>query len=196
VKPVFFETPEELRAWLEEHHETATELWVGMYKRAPGRPSVTWPQVVDEALCFGWIDGIRKGIDDISYANRLTPRKPTSNWSAVNVKRFGELKRQGRVRPAGRAAFDRRRKERTGVYSYEQRHQVKLDPAFEKRFRAKKKAWSWFEQQAPSYRTTAVYWVMTAKRPETRERRLEQLIEDSGRGRRVPPFVPRRGGSA
>jgi uncharacterized protein YdeI (YjbR/CyaY-like superfamily) len=196
MKPVFFETPEELRAWLEEHHETATELWVGMYKTASGRPSVTWPQVVDEALCFGWIDGIRKGIDDISYANRLTPRKPTSNWSAVNVKRFGELKRQGRVRPAGQAAFDRRRKERTGVYSYEQRHQVKLDPAFEKRFRAKKKAWSWFEQQAPSYRTAAVYWVMTAKKPETRERRLDQLIEDSGRGRRVPPFVPRRGGSA
>jgi uncharacterized protein YdeI (YjbR/CyaY-like superfamily) len=196
MKPVFFEAPEELRAWLEEHHETATELWVGMYKKASGRPSVTWPQVVDEALCFGWIDGIRRRIDDISYANRLTPRKPTSNWSAVNVKRFGELKRQGRVRPAGQAAFDRRRNERTGVYSYEQRHQVELDPAFEQRFRGKKRAWSWFQEQAPSYRTTAVYWVMSAKRPETRERRLEQLIEDSARGRRVPPFVPRRGGSA
>ena len=196
MKPVFFETPEDLREWLDWHHETATELWVGMYKKASGRPSVTWPEVVDEALCFGWIDGVRKRIDDVSYANRLTPRKPTSNWSAVNVKRFGQLKRQGRVRPAGQRAFDLRTKAKTGVYSYEQRHQVKLDPAFEKRFRAKKKAWSWFQAQAPSYRTMAVYWVMTAKKPETRERRLEQLIDDSAGGRRVPPFVPRRGGSS
>lgn len=193
MRPRYFATAEDLRAWLEEHHETAEELWVGLYKKGSGRPSVTWPEVVDEALCFGWIDGIRKGIDAERYANRLTPRKPTSNWSAVNVKRFGELKRQGRVRPAGQRAFELRTKAKTGVYSYEQRHQVVLDPAFEKRFRAKKKAWSWFQEQAPSYRTTAVYWVMTAKKPETRERRLEQLIEDSAGGRRVPPFVPRRG---
>jgi uncharacterized protein YdeI (YjbR/CyaY-like superfamily) len=196
MKPRFFEEPQDLRAWLEEHHETATELWVGLYKKSSGRPSVTWPEVVDEALCFGWIDGIRKGIDDVSYTNRITPRKPTSNWSAVNVKRFGQLKRQGRVRPAGQRAFDLRRKAKTGVYSYEQRHQVKLDPAFEKRFRAKRRAWSWFEAQSPSYRTTAVYWVMTAKRQETRERRLRQLIDDSGRGNRVPPLAPRPGRSS
>jgi uncharacterized protein YdeI (YjbR/CyaY-like superfamily) len=165
MNPVFFERPEDLRAWLAEHHETADELWVGLYKKSSGTPSVTWPEVVDEALSFGWIDGIRKGIDDVSYMNRITPRKPTSNWSAVNVKRFGQLKRQGRVRPAGQAAFDLRTKAKTGVYSYEQRHQVRLDPPFVKRFRAKKEAWSWFQEQAPSYRTTAVYWVMSAKRP-------------------------------
>jgi uncharacterized protein YdeI (YjbR/CyaY-like superfamily) len=193
MRPRYFETPEDLRAWLEEHHEMAEELWVGLYKKSSGRPSVTWPEVVDEALCFGWIDGVRKSIDAQRYANRLTPRRPTSSWSAVNVKRFGQLKRQGRIRPAGQRAYDLRTKAKTGVYSYEQRHQVVLDPAFEQRFRAKKKAWAWFQEQAPSYRTTAVYWVMTAKRPETRERRLERLIEDSAAGRRVPPFVPRRG---
>ena len=196
MKPRFFATPEDLRAWLEEHHESADELWVGLYKKASGRPSVTWPEVVDEALCFGWIDGIRKGIDDVSYTNRITPRKPTSNWSAVNVKHFGQLKRQGRVRPAGQRAFDRRTRAKTGVYSYEQRHEVRLEPAFEKRFRARKRAWSWFQDQAPSYRTTAVYWVMSAKRQETRERRLRQLIDDSGRGKRVPPLVPRPGRSS
>ena len=190
MRPKFFTTPEDLRAWLEKHHETAEELWVGLYKKASGRPSVTWPEVVDEALCFGWIDGIRKSIDAERYTNRLTPRKPTSNWSAVNVRRFGQLKRRGRVRPAGQRAYDLRTKAKTGVYSYEQRHQVVLDPAFAKRFRAKKKAWSWFQEQAPSYRTTAVYWVMNAKKPETRERRLEQLIADSARGRRVPPLRP------
>jgi len=195
MKPRFFAKPEDLRAWFERHHETADELWVGLYRKSSGKPSVTWPEVVDEALCFGWIDGIRKSIDAERYMNRITPRKPTSNWSAVNVKRFGQLKRQGRVRPAGQRAFDLRTKARTGVYSYEQRHEVKLDPVFEKRFRAKNKAWSWFQAQPPSYRTMAVYWVMTAKRPETRERRLEQLIADSAKGRRVPPFVPRRGGS-
>jgi uncharacterized protein YdeI (YjbR/CyaY-like superfamily) len=193
MRPRYFETPEDLRAWLEKHHETADELWVGLYKKSSGRPSVTWPEVVDEALCFGWIDGIRKGIDAERYTNRLTPRKPTSNWSAVNVKRFGQLKRQGRVRPAGQRAFDLRKKAKTGVYSYEQRHQVKLDPALGRKFRAKKKAWSWFQHQAPSYRTTAVYWVMSAKKLETRERRLEQLIADSGRGQRVPPLRPPSG---
>jgi uncharacterized protein YdeI (YjbR/CyaY-like superfamily) len=193
MRPRYFATPEDLRAWLEQHHETADELWVGLYKKGSGRRSVTWPEVVDEALCFGWIDGIRKGIDAERYANRLTPRKPTSNWSAVNVKRFGELKRQGRVRPAGQRAFDLRTKAKTGVYSYEQRHQVVLDPAFEKRFREKKRAWAWFQEQAPSYRSTAIYWVMSAKKPETRERRLEQLIADSARGRRVPPLAPRAG---
>ena len=190
MRPRYFETPEDLRAWLEEHHETADELWVGLYKKGSGKPSVTWPEVVDEALCFGWIDGVRKSIDAERYANRLTPRRPTSNWSAVNVKRFGQLRRQGRVRAAGQRAFDLRTKAKTGVYSYEQRHQVTLDPAFERRFRARRKAWSWFQEQAPSYRTTAVYWVMSAKGPETRERRLERLIEDSACGRRAPPFTP------
>jgi uncharacterized protein YdeI (YjbR/CyaY-like superfamily) len=196
MRPWFFETSEDLRSWLEEHHETADELWVGLYKKGSGRPSVSWPEVVDEALCFGWIDGIRKGIDDQSYMNRLTPRRATSNWSAVNVKRFGQLKRQGSIRPSGQRAFDLRTQARTGVYSYERRHEVVLGPAFERRFRARKKAWSWFQEEAPSYRTAAVYWVMSAKKPETRERRLERLIEDSAQGRRVPPLAPRPGRSA
>ena len=185
MKPRFFQTPEDLRTWFDEHHETARELWVGLYKKASRRPSVTWPEVVDEALCFGWIDGIRKSIDDNSYMNRLTPRKPTSHWSAVNIRRFGQLKRQGRVRPAGQRAFDLRRRDEGGAYSYERRHEIALDPAFEKRFRAKRKAWSWFQAQAPSYRTMAVYWVMSAKREEARVRRLERLIEDSTLGRRI-----------
>jgi uncharacterized protein YdeI (YjbR/CyaY-like superfamily) len=195
MRPKFFETAEDLRAWFEEHHETAAELWVGLYKKSSGRPSIAWPEVVDEALCFGWIDGIRKSIDSERYMNRLTPRKPKSHWSAVNVRRFGQLKRQGRVRPAGQRAFDLRRKDETGV-SYELRHQITLDPAFERRFRAKKRAWSWFQAQAPSYRTMAVYWVMSAKREEARVRRLERLIEDSAKGQRVPPLAPRKGRSS
>ncbi|HJU57373.1 MAG TPA: YdeI/OmpD-associated family protein [Actinomycetota bacterium] len=186
MKPVFFERSEDLRTWLEEHHGSADELWVGLYKKASGRPSVTWPEVVDEALCFGWIDGIRKSIDAERYMNRLTPRRTKSHWSAVNVRRFGQLKRLGRVRPAGQRAFDLRRKDETGAYSYEQRHQITLDPALEKRFRAKKEAWSWFLEQAPSYRTMAVYWVMSATREEARVRRLQRLIEDSALERRIP----------
>ena len=193
MKPTFFATSEEFRAWLEQHHETATELWVGLYKKRSGRPSITWPEAVDEALCFGWIDSVRQSIDDESYMNRFTPRKPDSNWSAVNVRRVGELSKQRRMRAPGLKAFRERREDKTATYSYEQRHQAKLDPAQERRFRAKKKAWEWFQTQPRGYRTTALYWVMSAKRPETRDRRLETLIEDSAKGRRVPPLRPRTG---
>jgi uncharacterized protein YdeI (YjbR/CyaY-like superfamily) len=188
MKPRFFATPEALRKWLEEHHETATELWVGLYKKGSGRPSVTWPEVVDEALCFGWIDGVRKRIDDESYMNRLTPRR-ANFWSAVNVHRFEALRKQGRVRPAGLRAFEQRRVDETAIYSYERRHEAKLDPAFVRRFRSKRKAWDWFQAQPNGYRTTAVYWVMSAKRQETRERRLATLIEDSANGRRIGPLT-------
>jgi uncharacterized protein YdeI (YjbR/CyaY-like superfamily) len=191
MKPTFFATRRDLRAWLDEHHDTATELWVGLYKKGSGRPSITWPEVVDEALCFGWIDGVRRGIDDQSYMNRLTPRKPNSNWSAVNIRRVQELTKRRRMRAAGLKAFRERREDKTATYSYEQRHQAKLDPAQERRFRSKKKAWEWFQTQSKGYRTTAVYWVMSAKRPETRERRLDTLIADSAKGRRVPPLRPR-----
>jgi len=193
MKPTFFATRRELRAWLDEHHDTDTELWVGLHKKGSGRPSITWSEVVDEALCFGWIDGIRRGIDDQSYMNRLTPRKPDSNWSEVNIRRVQELTRQRRMRAAGLKAFRERREDKTATYSYEQRHQAKLDPAQERRFRSKKKAWEWFQTQPKGYRTTAVYWVMSAKRPETRERRLDTLIEDSAKGRRIPPLRPRTG---
>jgi len=193
VKPVFFVTPQEFRAWLDEHHKTATELWVGLYKKSSGRPSITWPEAVDEALCFGWVDSVRQRIDDERYMNRFTPRKPTSNWSAVNVRRVEELTKQRRMRAAGLKAFRDRREDTTAVYSYEQRHLAKLAPAQERRFRAKGKAWAWFQGQPKGYRTAAVYWVASAKKPETRDRRLDTLIEDSAEGRRVPPLRPRTG---
>ena len=193
MNPTFFATPKEFRAWLQRHHASATELWVGLYRKGSGRPSITWPQAVDEALCFGWIDGVRQRIDDESYMNRFTPRKPNSNWSAVNVRRVEELTKRRRMRAAGLRAFRQRREDKTATYSYEQRHAVKLDPAFERRFRARKEAWSWFQAQPDGYRATARYWVMSAKKPETRERRLDTLIEDSANGRRVPPLRPRTG---
>jgi uncharacterized protein YdeI (YjbR/CyaY-like superfamily) len=188
MKPVFFATPETFRAWLDEHHATATELWVGLYKKGSGRPSITWPKAVDEALCFGWIDGIRRRIDDESYMNRFTPRKPSSYWSAKNTRRFHELQEDGRVRPAGRRAFEGRREDTTAVYSYDQRYEVTLDPEFERRFRANKRAWAWFDAQPEGYKATVRYWVMSAKRPEARERRLATLIEDSAKGLRSGPL--------
>lgn len=174
---------------MERHHATEMELWVGMHKVGSRLPSMTWPQAVDEALCFGWIDGVRQGIDEHSYMNRFTPRKPTSNWSEKNIMRFLELEREGLVHPAGRKAFEARREDR--VYSYEQRHSARLDPARERRFRANQKAWAWFQGSAPSYRKAAIWWVVSGKREQTRDRRLAQLIQHSAAGRTVPPLTPR-----
>jgi uncharacterized protein YdeI (YjbR/CyaY-like superfamily) len=185
MDPIFFESPAELRAWLEQNHETEKELLVGAYRKATGKPSVTWPQIVDEALCFGWIDGIRRGIDEESWSIRLTPRKPTSNWSSVNIRRVAELEKEGRMRPAGRAAFERRSEERSGIYSYEQRKKARLDPEQEREFRANEAAYEFFNSQPPGYRRTATHWVVTAKREETRRKRLATLIEDSANGRRL-----------
>jgi uncharacterized protein YdeI (YjbR/CyaY-like superfamily) len=193
MKPTFFATRRELRAWLDEHHNTATELWVGVYKKDSGRPSITWSEVVDEALCFGWIDGIRRGIDDQRYMNRLTPRKPNSNWSEVNIRRVQELTRQRRMRAPGLKAFRERRKAPASAPTYEQRYRVKLDAASERRFRNEKEAWRWFQAQPDGYKASARLWVVSAKRPETRERRLDTLIEDSAKARRVPPLRPRTG---
>ncbi len=148
-QPRFFATPERFRAWLEQHHADATELWVGFHKRDSGKPSITWPQSVDQALCFGWIDGIRKSLGDESYVIRFTPRRPTGKWSTVNTRRIGELIAQGLVHPAGLAAFERRDAAKSGVYAYEQRHQAQLEPSFERRFRANAKAWAYFESEAP-----------------------------------------------
>jgi uncharacterized protein YdeI (YjbR/CyaY-like superfamily) len=185
MEPIFFESPAELRAWLEQNHGTETELLVGAYRKATGKPSVTWPQIVDEALCFGWIDGIRRGIDDESWSIRLTPRKPTSNWSSVNIRRVAELEREGRMKPAGRAAFERRSAERSGIYSYEQRKKARLDPDQERAFQANEAAYEFFRLQPPGYRRTATHWVVSAKREETRRKRLATLIEDSANGRRL-----------
>ena len=183
--PIFFEKPEDLRAWLEQNHEKETELLVGFYRKSAGKPSITWPQLVDEVLCFGWIDGVRRGIDDERYTIRITPRKPTSNWSSVNIRRVAELEKEGRMTPAGRAAFERRSEERSGIYSYEQRQNAKLDRAQEREFKSNPEAWEFFGSQPAGYRRTAIHWVVSAKREETRRKRLAQLIEDSASGRRL-----------
>ncbi len=186
MSPRFFASPAEFRAWLETHHLSAGELWVGFHKKATGRPTLTWPESVAEALCFGWIDGVRKSLDAESYVIRFTPRKPDSAWSAVNLAKMEELVAAGRVAPAGRAAWQRRRAKRSAIYSYEQRHEAVLDPALERRFRAAKRARAFFESQPPGYRQLATYWVASAKREETRARRLAQLIECSAAGERLP----------
>jgi uncharacterized protein YdeI (YjbR/CyaY-like superfamily) len=189
MEPTTFERSQDFRAWLEQHHDTEPELWVGYHKKGSGKPSMTWPESVDEALCFGWIDGIRKRIDEERYMIRFTPRRARSIWSAVNIRRVAVLTEEGRMRPAGIAAFAARREDRSGIYSYEQRERAKLDPAFEKRFRAKKRAWASFEAMPASYRQAAIRWVMTAKKEETRERRLATLMKDSAAGRTIAPLT-------
>lgn len=191
MKPTFFATAAELREWLENNHATTTELLVGFYKRGSGKPSITWQELVDEELCFGWIDGVRQGIDDVSYANRITPRKPRSTWSAVNIARAKELIRRGRMHPAGLTAFERRTDERSAIYSYEQRKAAHLDRAAERTFRANKKAWAFFQSLAPSYQRAAIWWVISAKRAETREKRLATLVRDSQNERTVGPLSRR-----
>jgi uncharacterized protein YdeI (YjbR/CyaY-like superfamily) len=190
VEPIFFATPEEFRNWLRRNHDSATELLVGYHKRATGRPSLTWPQSVDEALCFGWIDGVRKRIDDERYQIRFTPRKPGSTWSAVNVKRVEELIGLGRMEPAGLAAFERRTDADTGVYSYEYPGMPEFPSDYRARFAEHPQAWEFFEAQPPSYRKTAVRWVMTAKQEATRQKRLAALIQCSAEHRRLPQYSP------
>jgi uncharacterized protein YdeI (YjbR/CyaY-like superfamily) len=190
MEPIFFETPAEFRAWLEEHHTDETELLVGFHKKGTGRPSMTWAESVGQALCFGWIDGVRRGLDEHSYTIRFTPRKARSTWSAVNIKRAKELVEEGLMRPAGLAAFERRSDDRSRIYAYEQRKQAKLDPAAEKEFRADRKAWAFFSEQAPWYRRNATHWVISAKKEETQRRRLRQLIGDSAAGRRLKHLTP------
>lgn len=184
VGPRFFEAPQDLRAWFEVHHATDQELLVGFHKKSSGLPSITWPESVDQALCFGWIDGIRRGIDDVSYTNRFTPRKAASTWSARNIARVAELTEMGLMRPSGLEAFERRTEARSGVYSFEQ-GPIELGPVYEKRFRGNRAAWTFFQEQPPSYRKPATWWVISAKKEETRLRRLETLIEDSADGRRI-----------
>lgn len=174
-----------MRAWFEANHETATELWLGYHRKRSGRPSVTWQEVVDQELCFGWIDSVRYSLGDDTSAQRITPRRKGSVWSAVNIRRYRELEEQGLVHPKGRFAFEARIEARSGVYSYENRG-VGLDEAREARFRLRKRAWKFFDSQAPWYRRTATYWVMSAKRDETKDRRLDILIECSNAGERIP----------
>jgi uncharacterized protein YdeI (YjbR/CyaY-like superfamily) len=181
----YFATSAEFRAWLAENHTTATEIGIVLHKKASRKPTMTWSEAVDQALCFGWIDGIARRFDETSRVQRFTPRKPKSNWSAVNIAKVKQLKARGLMTPAGLAAFARREEARSAVYSYENRHLAALDPAREAMFRANAQAWEFFTKQAPSYRQTSIYLVMNAKRDETRTKRLGKLIDASAQGRRI-----------
>lgn len=188
LKLKFFKSPSDLRQWFESHHATETEQWVGFYKKDSGKPSITWPQSVDEALCFGWIDGIRKSIDDVSYKIRFTPRKPRSIWSAVNIKRAGELIAQRLMQPSGLKAFAAREENRSGIYSYEQRS-PELPDEYARRLKKNPEAWKFFQARPPSYRKAVNWWVLSAKKEETRLKRLEKLIEESTQGRTISQFT-------
>ena len=181
----FFATPKKFREWLEINHAETNVLWVGFYRKASGKPSITWPESVDEALCFGWIDGLRKSIDETSYQIRFTPRKATSNWSAVNIARARELTKLGRMRPAGLKAFEKRTEAKSEVYAYENRKSAILDNELEKLFRRETKAWKFFHDQPPGYHQTLIWWIISAKRDETRKKRLQRVIDSSKAGKRL-----------
>lgn len=180
--PTYFETPADFRAWLAANHATADELWVGFYKKGSGRLSITWPESVDQALCYGWIDGLRKRLDDERYVIRFTPRRPGSIWSAVNTRRADELIARGLMQPAGLAAYEAHDEDKTKLYSYEARRQP-LDPAYEAEFRANPAAWAYWQAQPAHYRRGTTHWVMSAKREATQRKRLATLIADSAAGR-------------
>ncbi len=188
MTPKFFKTPADWRKWLERNHDKAEELWVGFYKKDSGKPSITWPESVDGALCFGWIDGVRKSIDEVSYMIRFTPRKPSSIWSAINLKRVEELTKLGLMHAAGLKVFQARDLKKSGRYSFEQEKPQKLDEAYEKKLRANKKAWAFFQAQPPWYQRTSSFWIMSAKQEETRLRRLAILIDDSAHERSIAPL--------
>ena len=185
---VFFDSPAAWRAWLQEHHASAAEVLVGFHKQSTGRPSLTWAESVAEALCFGWIDGVRRSLGADAYTIRFTPRRPGSHWSQVNVDLVARLEEQGRMTDPGRAAFAARREDRTARFAYEQA-EVAFEAEQEAAFRADAQAWAWFSAQAPSYRKQATYWVTSAKRPATRARRLATLVECSREGRRLPQYT-------
>ena len=184
----FFASPAELRAWLVEHHATETELWIGRYKKGTGKASVTWPEIVDQVLCFGWIDGQGKRIDDEVFAQRITPRRVGSIWSAVNIAKVAALTEAGLMEPAGLAAFGRRREDRSAIYSHEQEVPAVLSPEQEAALKATPGAWEFWEGSAPSYRRAATHWVRRAKKEETRARRLASLVSCCAENERVPPL--------
>ena len=187
MTPTYFVTQQDFRNWLEQNHARETELLVGFYKVTSGKPGITWPQSVDQALCFGWIDGIRKSIDSESYSIRFTPRKPGSNWSAINIRKVEEMNKLGLMFPAGLAAFEKRNEQKSAIYSYENKPE-KLDSENEILFRSQEQAWAFFQSQPPSYQRTAIYWVMSAKQEATRQKRLNDLISDSKNGLKIKPL--------
>jgi len=181
MKPKFFSSPEQFRQWLEQSHDSAEELLVGFHKKDSGKKSVTYAQALDEALCYGWIDGVRRSLDETSYTIRFTPRKPKSIWSNVNVRHVERLQKEGRMAEPGLRAYARRDPKRTGIYAFENEAR-EFSPEFEKRFRANKAAWQFFQTEPPSIRRTCIFWVMSAKKEETRVRRLDQLITRAAQG--------------
>ncbi len=189
MEPIFFESPEAFRAWLEANHATAGEVWVGFYKVKQGKAPLTWSEAVDQALCFGWIDSLGKSIDAERRMLRFSPRKKGSVWSGVNIKKIEALTAQGLMHPAGLEAYARRKEEKSNLYSYEQ-GEVALEADQEALFRANEKGWAFFQSQAPSYRKAALWWVVGAKKAETRAKRLATLIEDSGLERRLKHLTP------
>jgi len=188
LKLTFFKTPSDLRKWFEKYHAKEQELLIGFYKKDSGNPSITWPESVDEALCFGWIDGIRRNVDEVSYSIRFTPRRARSTWSVVNIKRAEELTKQGLMRPPGLKAFEARKENRSGIYSYEQRSPELPDP-YRGLLKKNKAAWNFFDAQPPSYQKAANWWVVSAKKEETRLKRLDKLIYHSARGQTIPQFT-------
>jgi uncharacterized protein YdeI (YjbR/CyaY-like superfamily) len=185
---IFFDSPEAFRGWLQANHDSETEVFVGYWKKATGKQTMTWSQAVDQALCFGWIDSVLRSIDDERHMQRFTPRKPGSNWSKVNVEKVAKLEAEGLMTEAGRKAFEARTKDKTGVYSFEARERAELPPEYAEQLAANAAANEYFERRAPSYRRTAVHWVVSAKREETRLRRLGQLIDCSAKGEDLPQF--------
>lgn len=187
MKLVFFPTQKDMRKWFEKNHKKEKELLVGFYKVSTGKPTITWSQSVDEALCFGWIDGVRRSVDEERYCIRFTPRNPKSNWSAINIKKVEELIKLGLMRSEGLAAFSFRKEEKSKIYSYENPGVV-LDKSYEKIFKSNKAAWKFFQSMAPSYQKTALRWVMSAKHEETRLKRLQTLISDCEAERKIKPL--------
>ena len=184
---IYFESPAELRDWFEANHTTADDLWIGHHRKATGKPSLTWSQTVDEALCVGWIDSVRVGVDETRFIQRFTPRRKGSTWSAVNVAKVESLRAEGRMRPAGLAAFEARTAANTAIYSYE-RAAASFTEVELARLRANASAWADWEARPPSYRRAVTHWVTSAKGEATRERRLTTIIEDSAAGRKVQPM--------
>ncbi len=183
---IYFDSPAAFHRWLEEHHQTEQVQWVGYYKKHTGIPSLTWPESVDQALCFGWIDGLRHSVDEKRYRIRFTPRKPTSNWSDVNVKRYAELLKEKRIHPAGKAAYAKKKKEKSGVYSFEQDlKKLSLPPEYEAILKKEKKAWTFFQSLAPSVLKGTIWWIISAKQEATRQRRMAELIRCCEEGKKI-----------
>lgn len=184
MEPTFFKNAAAFRKWLQKNHEKEKELLVGFYKTTSGRPSMSWSESVDEALCFGWIDGVRKSVDAESYTIRFTPRKPGSIWSLININKVKALTQQGLMQPAGTAAFEKRNESKSGIYSHE-KPAARLDIASQKTLKANRKAMAFFKAQAPSYQKVIIHWIMSAKQDVTRVKRLQKLIEESEAGKRL-----------